>query len=149
MTFTRMSLICLSMMLQISTARSECCTKKTVGAVDYTLMGVEDTSSYGCLDTCVYTSVQNGGKFCFSAGSEASMCTASYVAESETQTVITLFTNFCGSSTSRPTCTCSDSSTFLHPYYFRVCNDGSEPVSCVCPNSSPFPANQEQLAALG
>ena len=147
MTFTRMFFICLSMLLQFSTARSECCTNKTVGVVDYTLMGVEDTTSYGCLDTCVYTT-QQGGKFCFRAGTEAATCTASYVAEQETQTVITLFTNFCGSSTSQPTCTCADSSTWLHPYYFRVCDDGSEPVSCLCPNGGTFPANQEQLAAL-
>ena len=149
MNSTKMFLICLSMLMQISTCMSECCTNKTVGSVDYTLTGVEDTSSYGCLDTCVYTSVQIGGKFCFSSGPDVTTCTASYVAESETQTEITLFTNFCGSSTSRPICTCLDSSTFLHPYYFVRCSDGSEPVSCVCPSGGFFPANQEQMAALG
>ena len=63
----------------------------------------------------------------------------------ESQFVTMLFNNYCGSSTSQPTCTCEDSSTFLHPYYIRECDDGSEPLSCVCPDGDFFPATAEQM----
>merc|ERR1712212_754954 len=45
-----------------------------------------------------------------------------------------LFNKFCGSSSSQPTCTCPDASTFTHPYYFAYCaetspaREGEEPT---------------------
>ena len=63
----------------------------------------------------------------------------------EAKFVSMLFTKYCGSSTSQPTCSCMDSSTFLHPFYIRECDDGSAPLSCVCPDGSFFPATMEQI----
>ena len=63
----------------------------------------------------------------------------------EAKFVTMLFTKYCGSSTSQPTCSCIDNSSFLHPFYIRECDDGSAPVSCVCPDGSFFPATMEQI----
>ena len=46
---------------------SPCCASKMVGGSFYILSGQEDTSKWGCKDSCVYTSF-NGGKVCFKAG---------------------------------------------------------------------------------
>ena len=53
----------------------DCCYKKTVGGVAYTLVDAEtDTSSYGCLSNCVYKKDVGGGHFCFAAGDENVVC---------------------------------------------------------------------------
>ena len=74
--------------------------------------------------------------------------------KAEAAMVSGLFTIFCGSATSRPTCTCPDASTFLHPYYIAYCGEtspskeGEEPESCLCPNGQIFPATEEELMAM-
>jgi len=53
-----------------------CCSVKTVGGVVYSLLGVEDTSDYDCLDNCVYTIKDSpGDKICFKAGDTMATCT--------------------------------------------------------------------------
>ena len=53
-----------------------CCSVKTVGGVVYSLLGVEDTSDYECLDNCVYTIKDSpGDKICFKAGDIMATCT--------------------------------------------------------------------------
>jgi len=55
--------------------RASCCNKKTVGGVAYTLIGQEDTHSYGCLDDCVYKrDDKEGSKICFSPGDMQPTC---------------------------------------------------------------------------
>jgi len=81
----------------------------------------------------------------FSSLIVASMALPQLQENMEAKFVSMLFNNYCGSTDSQPTCTCEDSSTFLHPYYIRDCDDGSEPLSCVCPTGSFFPATEEQM----
>jgi hypothetical protein len=64
----------------------------------------------------------------------------------EAKFVSMLFTKYCGPSTSQPTCSCMDSSTFIHHFYIRECDDDSAPLSCVCPDGSFFPATMEHMA---
>jgi len=46
-----------------------CCEEKTVGGVKYKKSGEEDTSSFNCLNNCVYEKVDSpGSKYCFKEG---------------------------------------------------------------------------------
>jgi len=52
-----------------------CCSVKNVGGVVYSLLSVEDTSDYDCLDNCVYTIKDSPGeKICFKAGDTMATC---------------------------------------------------------------------------
>ena len=52
-----------------------CCSVKNVGGVIYSLLSVEDTSDYDCLDNCVYTIKDSPGeKICFKAGDTMATC---------------------------------------------------------------------------
>ena len=47
----------------------ECCTRKTVGATEYSLVQEEDTSSFNCMKNCVYERKDTpGSRFCFASG---------------------------------------------------------------------------------
>jgi len=52
-----------------------CCTKKTVGGVNYNLVEEQDTSGYNCLTSCVFEKEgEPGSRFCFAAGSQPVNC---------------------------------------------------------------------------
>merc|ERR1719430_1797547 len=52
-----------------------CCTKKTVGGVNYNLVAEENTSGYNCLTNCVFEKEgAPGSRFCFAAGSQPVNC---------------------------------------------------------------------------
>jgi len=47
----------------------ECCTRKTVGDTEYSLVEEEDTSGYNCKTNCVYERKDTpGSRFCFASG---------------------------------------------------------------------------------
>ena len=46
-----------------------CCDEKTVGGVKYLKLGEEDTTNFGCENSCVYTNPDIlGSKYCFKKG---------------------------------------------------------------------------------
>ena len=52
-----------------------CCTVKKAGGVVYEFLTVGDTSSYDCLDNCIYTIKDSPGtQICFQAGDTESTC---------------------------------------------------------------------------
>eukprot|EP00092_Neocalanus_flemingeri_P013305 GFUD01014340.1.p1 GENE.GFUD01014340.1~~GFUD01014340.1.p1 ORF type:complete len:703 (-),score=114.52 GFUD01014340.1:88-2196(-) len=55
-----------------------CCPSKQVGGIKYTLAmtgDYGDTSSYGCFDSCIYSSLESPGEnFCFKKGNLPAMC---------------------------------------------------------------------------
>ena len=51
-----------------------CCPIKTVGGVKYTLAGEENTTKFGCIDSCVYTEENESTRVCFSQGNETAVC---------------------------------------------------------------------------
>jgi len=52
-----------------------CCSRKTVGGVAYTLVKEGDTSSYGCMESCIYSKDGlPGSMFCFEAGVMEAKC---------------------------------------------------------------------------
>ena len=82
---------------------------------------------------------------CLSLFVPADACLSQIKTFVESRFVTKMFTNYCGSSTSQPTCTCLDGSTWVHPYYIKECADGSSPLSCVCPDGTDFPATVQQI----
>merc|ERR1712013_539447 len=47
----------------------QCCTRKTVGDVEYSLVEEEDTSGYNCMTNCVFEKKDSpGSRFCFASG---------------------------------------------------------------------------------
>jgi len=59
----------------------KCCQKKKVGSSTYTLLGFNDTSSFGCADNCVYSKDSEvDSRYCFSTegdGLQPESCVAS------------------------------------------------------------------------
>merc|ERR1712106_234833 len=54
----------------------ECCDRKDVGGVSYSLVGQMDTTAYQCLNNCVYVKDQEPTvKFCFASGDLQVECT--------------------------------------------------------------------------
>merc|ERR1712128_367888 len=48
---------------------AQCCTRKTVGGVEYNLVDEIDTSGYNCLSSCVFEKADSpGSRFCFASG---------------------------------------------------------------------------------
>merc|ERR1739838_1127913 len=48
---------------------AQCCTRKTVGGVEYSLVDEIDTSGYNCLSSCVFEKADSpGSRFCFASG---------------------------------------------------------------------------------
>merc|ERR1739838_130679 len=48
---------------------AQCCTRKTVGGVEYSLVDEIDTSGYNCLTSCVFEKADSpGSRFCFASG---------------------------------------------------------------------------------
>merc|ERR1719431_1256186 len=53
----------------------QCCKKKSVGGVEYTLVDETDTVSFGCKSNCVFERVGNpGSRFCFKEGDLEVVC---------------------------------------------------------------------------
>ena len=52
-----------------------CCPNKIVGGVAYQLVEENpNTSMFGCIDSCVYTKLGEGDKFCFTEGTGSVQC---------------------------------------------------------------------------
>merc|ERR1712106_475626 len=48
---------------------AQCCTRKNVGGVEYSLVDEIDTSGYNCLSSCVFEKADSpGSRFCFASG---------------------------------------------------------------------------------
>merc|ERR1711862_187134 len=59
---------------------ASCCTEKIVGDVQYSLQESSDTTSFECLDDCVYEQVgEPGSRFCFKKGNLLPTCQGSNV----------------------------------------------------------------------
>ena len=54
----------------------DCCLRKSVGGIDYTLTGTESTDAYGCMSNCVYRrhSDPPGREVCFKPGPHEATC---------------------------------------------------------------------------
>lgn len=64
--------------LAVSLGYSSCCHRKKVGSLLYTFVDSRDTSSFGCLDSCVYEQANTpGSRYCFKRGHLSVECESS------------------------------------------------------------------------
>ena len=62
--------------LPLASSGEDCCARKTVGGVAYTLVEEQDTLAWGCRTNCVYKTAGGDQRFCFRTGRLSSVCEA-------------------------------------------------------------------------